>query len=173
MIPIRAIAATGALLWLAACTPVGANRPPPSNGASSLPSTEPLPADPLPAEEAPRHSSEAPPPVPPPRPPELAAISPPPVGRPGDSGRPLLQLVGLNASQLLDEMGEPDHVLRQPPATVWRYLLAGCAIDMFLFRDLESEALKTLSFAVTSTRLPPGEAEHWRCSERGSGKSDG
>lgn len=173
MIPIRAIAATGMLLWLAACTPVGANRPPPVSGQSNLPSVEPLPTNPPPGAESGDLSEEKPPPVPPPRPPELAAISPPPVGRFGDSGRPLLQLVGLNASELLDEMGQPDHVLQQPPATVWRYLLAGCAVDMFLFRDLESEALKTLSFAVTPTRLPPNEAEHWRCSESGDRKTDG
>lgn len=79
----------------------------------------------------------------------------------------------MGEADLTIAIGQPHEVLRQPPATIWRYRLRGCIVDLFLFRDLESDRLKSLSFAVAGSDAVSAGPQDPRCADAGRTKSDG
>ncbi|MEC9347212.1 MAG: hypothetical protein VYB54_13365 [Pseudomonadota bacterium] len=102
----------------------------------------------------------------------MAAL-PPPTPVPGSPDRPITELVGLGDADIAARMGEPHSVLRQPPATVWRYRLNGCVVDLFLFRDVQSDRLKSLSFAVARTPEAADRELDPRCTDAARSRTDG
>ncbi len=141
-----------AAAWLAACTQ---QAPPAGSGAataSPAPDTRVIPPRPG-SEEAAGAPDAASPPPPTPRPEGLARA--PAASRPSAGGtaeprerRPAPELIGMSEAELRDAMGQPDHIRNEPPASVWRYNLTGCAIDLFLFEDVASGRTKALSYEI-------------------------
>jgi hypothetical protein len=56
------------------------------------------------------------------------------------------ELMGLDPPRLEAAFGTPTAVLSQPPATIWRYEAGDCRIDVFLYMDLGTRALRVLAF---------------------------
>ena len=60
-------------------------------------------------------------------------------------------VIGLTEKSLVGWLGEPANRREQSPARIWRYLGAGCALDVFLFLDLVSREFRALSYEVKGT----------------------
>jgi hypothetical protein len=104
--------------------------------------------------------SETPPPPPrKPRPPvpSLARLTTPATEAPESLDR----LIGLDQSHIADVLGEPESRAEAPPATIWRYVGAHCAIDIYFYLDLQSQAMRVLHYEVRSHDLSERSAQ--RC----------
>lgn len=135
-----------AAAWLAACTQ---QAPPAGSGAASAspaPDTRVIPPRPGSGEAAAAQDAAAPPP-PAPRP-EGLARAPAASGPPAGERRAAAELIGMSELELRNAMGFPDRIRNQPPASVWRYELTGCAIELFLFEDVASGRTKALSYEI-------------------------
>ena len=124
--PIPSMAAGTALLCLAGCAT--AELPPPD---------APPPAAAVP---------DLPPPVPPRRPVHPLPRPKPPIPDAAAEDAPPEHIdpIGLEASALIKKLGEPETQTDSPPATIWHYSTTECALDLYLYRDLQTGALKAL-----------------------------
>lgn len=88
--------------------------------------------------------------VPPPAPRPEGLVRAAPAGREDGGGPqpPASEMVGMSERELADVMGPPDGVRAEPPASVWRYNLKGCVIELFLFEDVASGRTKALSYDI-------------------------
>ncbi len=123
----------------------------PSSGSRSIVGTE---------------SSRPPPPLPPQRPQTVARakIATAPDAREVPTAKPpFVSLVGLDANQLLQQMGTPVEVRIQSPATVWEYRFSGCSLELFLFRDVSKQLLKALSFETQGLDVDIASGRDERC----------
>ena len=57
-------------------------------------------------------------------------------------------VVGMDSSGVERSLGPPDSRRDVPPAVVWQYANAGCGLDIWLYRDLQSGALRALFVEV-------------------------
>ena len=115
------------------------------------------------------------PPLPPPRPVARGSVlDPDPTTRAeGDAEVPLDgepaekppfgELVGLNADELLRQMGSPTEVRIQSPATIWEYRFSGCSLALFLFRDVNNQLLKALTFETAGLEVDTTVGRDERC----------
>lgn len=58
-------------------------------------------------------------------------------------------LVGLGAAQIVERLGYPPLIRREPPAQVWQYQGRGCILDVFLYQ--ESDGTARVAFAQYRT----------------------
>lgn len=120
-----------------------------------------------------------PPPLPPQRPRTVAKakILPEPEPRTREVPTrklPFVSLVGLDANQLLEQMGTPVDVRIQSPATVWEYRFSGCSLELFLFRDVSRQLLKALSFETQGQDVDTATGRDERCpAPTGDASADG
>ena len=163
------------VVLLAACEQL----PPPQSGGAqrslaggaTSPQTEPSPGL---AVLAPRE--QAVPPLPPPRPiPRGNLVDPGSAARASDNADvpdgpeqppekpPFGELVGLNADELLRQMGSPSEVRIQSPATIWEYRFSGCSLALFLFRDVNNQLLKALTFETAGLEVDTTVGRDERC----------
>jgi hypothetical protein len=147
----------GAALLLAGCEAAqldsGSEPPPPSRAVAA-----PLP--PPPAPRVARASPVRPQPardvvaevVPDARSPsEMAALpqrDESPAPREAASRGQAQAVVGLTENALATWLGPPAESREELPARIWRYLGAGCALDVFLYLDLVSREFRALRFEV-------------------------
>jgi len=103
------------------------------------------PAAPLPPSPPAAPAAAAPPPA------ELAARPPlpvpPPRDRPDESLAPQ-HLVGLTEDDLRQLIGAPAAVREEPPAVLWSYSSAGCALNVFFYMDLASKTFRALTYEL-------------------------
>ena len=130
---------------LAACAE---KRLPPPPIAPPEPAVE-APVAPAPKVPVPKRK-----PAPPSSPPN-ATIGPPeplhpepapstePVPSPPDVVPPV-KIEGLEAAAVEERLGPPQVQADSPPAFVWRYAAGDCAVDVYLYKDLQSGALRAL-----------------------------
>ena len=162
------------VVLLAACE----QRPPPQAGGTqrslaggaASPQTEPAPGL---AVLDPREQPV--PPLPPPRPAARGSVIDPgqttqargaaegPVGDEPTDKPPFGELVGLNADELLRQMGSPSEVRIQSPATIWEYRFSGCSLALFLFRDVNNQLLKALTFETAGLEVDTTVGRDERC----------
>jgi hypothetical protein len=57
---------------------------------------------------------------------------------------PAITLDGLETSAIEARLGPPQVQADSPPAVVWRYAAGDCAVDVYLYKDLQSGALRAL-----------------------------
>ncbi|HEV2678103.1 MAG TPA: hypothetical protein VGV37_26475 [Aliidongia sp.] len=57
---------------------------------------------------------------------------------------PPVTLDGLEAADVQKRLGPPQVQAESPPAVVWRYAADDCAVDVYLYKDLKSGALRAL-----------------------------
>ncbi|GJL86911.1 MAG: hypothetical protein DHS20C03_06200 [Minwuia thermotolerans] len=162
------------VVLLAACEQL----PPPKTGGAqrslaggaASPQTEPSPGL---AVLGPREQPV--PPLPPPRPVARGSVVDPgpaaqasgdaesPVGGETREKPPFGELVGLNADELLRQMGSPSEVRIQSPATIWEYRFSGCSLALFLFRDVNNQLLKALTFETAGLDVDTTVGRDERC----------
>lgn len=86
------------------------------------------PADPSPAAPAPpvepTVTARLTPPAEPAPVPQAAAPPPKP---------PPIELVGMAGDRVVDALGRPHHVWREPPAAVWQYRVTDCVVHVFFY----------------------------------------
>jgi hypothetical protein len=126
-------------------------KPPPQTAAAQPEASQPQPAPPP---EAPPVPLRKPPPPPsrtasPPPGQEVARLEPPAETPPGNPLPPVPlppvpELVGLDQAALTTALGQPDSRRDSPPAIIWRYVDGDCAVDVYLYRDVETNALHAL-----------------------------
>jgi hypothetical protein len=57
------------------------------------------------------------------------------------------ELIGLDQQKAIRLFGKAAETVTQPPATVWRYKVPGCQLDLFFYLDLRSGRMRTLHYA--------------------------
>jgi hypothetical protein len=62
----------------------------------------------------------------------------------GTEPAPPISLDGLEAAAVEKRLGPPQVQADSPPAVVWRYAAGDCAVDVYLYKDLQSGALRAL-----------------------------
>lgn len=172
---VGATSAMALLVLVAACE----QAPPPQTGGAqrslaggaSSPVTEPSPG----VAVLDQRGESGPPPLPPPRPVvkggpgdaatgELTAADPAPDSEQTAREKlPFGELVGLNADELLRHMGSPAEVRIQTPATIWEYRFSGCSLALFLFRDVNNQLLKALTFETAGFEVDTTVGRDERC----------
>jgi hypothetical protein len=173
------LAPTALMLALTGC--VAPAPPPPPQAALPAPPAEPLPKPPPRKPPAPSTAAAAPSAAPstpveaaalepeaaPPAedpPPQLAAIEPPPPAQPPPAPTPRpTRLIGLNQPEVAQLLGEPQSRAEAPPATIWRYDSSNCALDVYFYLDLQSQAMRALHYEVRSHDAAERSAQ--RCYE--------
>ncbi len=66
-------------------------------------------------------------------------------------------LIGLVGGDLQGVMGQPALMRAEGPAQYWRYGIAGCQLDLFLFADHAAQAPRVVYLDVRPARgAPPG-----------------
>lgn len=102
---------------------------------------------PVPAPESPPAPIVVAPPAPP-APAQAPRLPPgPPPPRPQFD---LQSLIGLGEQDITAVLGEPRQVRNDPPAMVWDYQAAGCAMSLFFYLDLKSQDFRTLAYNFES-----------------------
>ncbi|HLY57594.1 MAG TPA: hypothetical protein VKS60_18665 [Stellaceae bacterium] len=94
-----------------------------------MPLRKPTPPRPATVVTAPQAVPE---PAPPAAPPEQTASLPPP------------EPVGMTERALADAFGQPAARRDSPPAVVWQYVDGDCSLDVYLYRDVQTDALHAL-----------------------------
>lgn len=69
------------------------------------------------------------------------------------------QFIGREATELVAMLGEPEEISEAPPATIWRYQVVGCRMDVFLYRNVETRQLRSLSYKISGP-APACQAEN-------------
>lgn len=120
-------------------------------GASSLFSCAHEKPAPKPVAAAPA----APPPAPPPKPAYR------PVPRPGEKPEPPphipppRDLVGLEERDAVRLFGTAAERSEEAPATVWRYKIDNCELDLYFYLDLKSGRMRALRYAFGGDATDP------------------
>jgi hypothetical protein len=126
--------------WLAACA---ATEPPapPSVAPTTVAIVPPAPAPPA-----------ARPPVPARKPavPASVAATPSAAAPPAPQIADFEHLHGLDTAETLELLGEPQQRTEAPPAVMWRYIGSSCELDVYFYRDLDSQELRVLHYEVNS-----------------------
>jgi len=157
-------------LALAGCV---AAPPPPPQAALPPPPAAPLPKPPPrkppPPSAAPAVAATEPAATPStasaPSTPEVAALPPPtePPITPAAPAPRLDRIIGLNQPEVAQLLGEPKSRAEAPPAIIWRYDGADCALDVYFYLDLQSQAMRALHYEVRSHDAAERSAQ--RCYE--------
>jgi hypothetical protein len=140
---LTTVAALLVLALAAGCTPrptkpVVAATPPPPPAPPAAPEPPPIPQrKPPPPPRVP-----APPPATAPGP-EVAKLDP---GQPPPGPQPATDrdLVGLDADTLAGTLGQPAARRDSPPAVIWQYVDGDCSLDVYLYRDVQTDTLHAL-----------------------------
>lgn len=61
-----------------------------------------------------------------------------------------VRLVGMNSAEVQGLLGAPALQRREQPAQYWRYSYAGCTLDLFLYVEQPSGALRVAYYEVRS-----------------------
>lgn len=163
----RRLAAVGALLILASCTgqPAPVTDGGPGVSGEGEPPAVPL-SEPLSPGDAEPNAQQAIPPEPSPRPGDPVRESDALVRDLPDRPRIAFpSLIGLTDLELEGALGKPDSVSSRPPATVWRYELSGCALELFLFPDVAKGAPKALTYEAREIGRTTADPADPRCEE--------
>jgi hypothetical protein len=89
-----------------------------------------------------------------PAPPALAALTPPKAEAeppPTAEVSSFDKLQGLDQQQMMALLGEPAQRAEAPPAVLWRYANADCALDVYFYLDLQSREMRILHYEVRNT----------------------
>lgn len=71
-----------------------------------------------------------------------------------------VQLVGLRSGDLQTLLGQPTLIRSEQQAQYWRYNLGGCQLDLFLYKDAQSDTAKVAYLDVRpSGYSAPAQAE--------------
>lgn len=71
------------------------------------------------------------------------------------------RLIGMNRAETFAALGTPSQIREMSPATVWRYAMGRCELDLYFFMDLGSNAFRVLTYDVR-TEIS-GSAEQQAC----------
>lgn len=58
------------------------------------------------------------------------------------------RLIGMSRAETFAVLGTPTQIREMSPATVWRYAMGRCELDLYFFMDLGSNAFRVLTFDV-------------------------
>ena len=61
-------------------------------------------------------------------------------------------LVNLDESGVREVMGAPAMVREEPPAVIWSYLSGECRLDVYLYENLNTKILRSLTYVVETDR---------------------
>jgi hypothetical protein len=136
-----AVAGVGAAL-LSACA--GApHKPPPAPPAQALREEMPPPPPRLYRRVVPRPPHKPAPPAESARERAAKPAAPTLLAAPPRAG----SLGGLDQKKAVQLFGRATEKIEQPPATIWRYKIPGCELDLFFYLDLRSGQMRTLHYA--------------------------
>jgi hypothetical protein len=66
-----------------------------------------------------------------------------------DAGREPVRLIGLDAEQLRDLLGQPSEEQDRVPGKLWRFRYAGsCTLDVLLYPDVQTQTFRSLNYEV-------------------------
>lgn len=125
-----AILGAAALLAAAACTqsPKPATHPPAQQQSTQPPASAP-PAAP-------------------------ASVAPPKAAKPTASFDPH-RLIGLNYDEATSVAGKPTDTRDEPPASIWRYKVEECFVDVYFYMDMGTQTFRALAYEVKPTKPAP------------------
>jgi hypothetical protein len=142
---VAALVAGNGMLFASACASLVAPSPPESPPVATIaPPPTPPPAPPHPARK--------------PAPTVLAAL-PPGKTPPGADGFGRLQ--GLDQTEAVSVLGEPQQRVEAPPAVLWRYAGRDCELDVYFYLDLQSREMRILHYEVRNNDA--SERSQQRC----------
>ncbi|MDE2462773.1 MAG: hypothetical protein KGO02_03540 [Alphaproteobacteria bacterium] len=64
-------------------------------------------------------------------------------------------LIGLRRGQVARQLGQPHGIAKDGPGLVWRYVAAGCGLNVYFFPDLKTNEFHVLKFSLEG---PDGKA---------------
>jgi len=70
------------------------------------------------------------------------------------------QFVNLDENGVLDLMGSPAMVREEPPAVIWSYLSGECRLDIYLYENVSTQALRSLTYVVETSRRDVAAEKH-------------
>lgn len=83
-----------------------------------------------------------------------ASIQPPKPLKPGISFDPN-RLIGLNYDEATSLAGKPADTRDEPPASIWRYKVEECFIDVYFYMDMGTQTFRALAYEVKPTKATP------------------
>ncbi len=57
-------------------------------------------------------------------------------------------LIGLRPDQVSGQLGRPQKIAKDGPGLVWRYVAAGCGLNVYFFPDLRTNQFHVLKFSL-------------------------
>ena len=57
-------------------------------------------------------------------------------------------LIGLRPDQVSGQLGRPKKIAKDGPGLVWRYVAAGCGLNVYFFPDLKTNEFHVLKFSL-------------------------
>ncbi len=120
------ILGVAALLAAAACTQLFA---PPPQAPAQQPSQQPAPV----------------------APPATASVAPPKSPKAAGGFDPH-RLIGLNYDDALSIAGKPADTRDEPPASVWRYRVEECFVDVYFYMDMGTQQFRALAYEVKPSK---------------------
>lgn len=69
-------------------------------------------------------------------------------------------LVNLDESRIRELMGAPAMVREEPPAVIWSYLRGECRLDVYLYENLSTKILRSLTYVVETSRQDVAPEQH-------------
>lgn len=75
-----------------------------------------------------------------------------------------LALIGLDEIEAQRTFGPPDYIVRQPPATRWRYTSSTCTLDLYFYQDVETRRLRILAYDIAAPKLGADDDKLAGCS---------
>jgi hypothetical protein len=84
-------------------------------------------------------------------PPATASVAPPKSAKPTAGFEPH-RLIGLNHDEAAAVAGKPTDTRDEPPASVWRYRVEECFIDVYFYMDMATQQFRALAYEVKPSK---------------------
>lgn len=83
-----------------------------------------------------------------------ASIPPPKPTKPASAFDPH-RLIGLNYDEATSLAGKPSDTRDEPPASVWRYKVEECFVDVYFYMDMGTQTFRALAYEVKPSKTSP------------------
>ena len=80
-----------------------------------------------------------------------ASVAPPKAPKPAASFDPH-RLIGLNYDEAASIAGKPADTRDEPPASVWRYRVEECFVDVYFYMDMGTQQFRALAYEVKPSK---------------------
>ena len=83
-----------------------------------------------------------------------ASVAPPKAAKPAAGFDPN-RLIGLNYDEATSVAGKPADTRDEPPASVWRYRVEECFVDVYFYMDMGTQTFRALAYEVKPSKASP------------------